>query len=83
MIFETILQKEISKQIWDSMKLDYQGIEKVKRSQLQALQRDFESLHMNIGESITDYFSRTMTIANNMQIRGDKLEDIVVIEKIV
>ncbi|XP_017441106.1 uncharacterized protein LOC128193881 [Vigna angularis] len=82
-ILETVVQKETSKQIWDSVKLKYQGTTKVKRAQLQALQRDFETLHMNMGESVTDYFSRTMTIANNMRIHGDKLEDVVVIEKIL
>jgi hypothetical protein len=33
-ILETILSKDTSKQIWDSMKKKYQGSSTVKRSQL-------------------------------------------------
>ena len=65
-ILETILVKDTSKQIWDSMKKKYQGTARVKRAHLQALRGDFENLRMQAGESISDYFSRTMVIANKM-----------------
>lgn len=52
-ILETILDKSTSKKIWDSMK-KYEGNAKVKRSILQALRKDFETLEMKLGESITD-----------------------------
>ena len=51
-ILETILCKETSKQIWDSMKKKYEGTAKAKRAQLQALRGDFETLHMKSGESV-------------------------------
>ena len=38
---------------------------------------------MKSGESVTDYFSRTMAIVNKMQIHGDKMEDVTIIEKIL
>ena len=59
-ILETILCKDTSKDIWDSMKKKYQGSSRVKRAQLQVLRRDFEVLQMKEGESVTDYCSRTM-----------------------
>ena len=43
-ILETIPSKKTSKDIWDSMKKKYQGSESVKRAQLQALRRKFETL---------------------------------------
>lgn len=43
-IIETILNKETSKSIWESMKQKYQGTTRVKRAQLQALRREFEIL---------------------------------------
>lgn len=82
-ILETILCKESSKQIWDSMKKKYEGTAKAKRAQLQAFRSDFETLHMKSGESMSDYFSRTMAIANKMRIHGDKMADVTIIEKIL
>ena len=43
-ILETILVKKTSKQIWDSMTKKFEGSDRVKRSYLQALRREFEIL---------------------------------------
>ncbi|XP_022888471.1 uncharacterized protein LOC111404000 [Olea europaea var. sylvestris] len=80
---ETILCKETSKDIWDSMKKKYQGSARVKRAQLQALRRDFETLQMKDGESITSYCARTMEISNKMRFHGKKMEDVTIVEKIL
>jgi hypothetical protein len=45
------------------MKKKYQGSSRVKRSQLQALRRDFETLQMKDGESVTEYCAKTMGIS--------------------
>lgn len=82
-ILETILKKETSKDIWDSMKQKYQGTAKVKRAQLQALRREFEILQMQAGESVNEYFSRTLTIANKMRIHGETMGDVIIVEKIL
>ncbi|CAL9001413.1 unnamed protein product [Prunus brigantina] len=37
---ETILEKDIAKEIWDSMKKKYQGTTRVKHAQLQALRKE-------------------------------------------
>ena len=56
-ILETILKRDTSKDIWDSLKQKYHGIARVKRAQLQALRREFEILQMKTGESVNDYFA--------------------------
>lgn len=38
---------------------------------------------MKLGQSIFDFFLRTMEIINKIQIHGDKIEDVKVIEKIL
>ncbi|PNX84786.1 retrovirus-related Pol polyprotein from transposon TNT 1-94 [Trifolium pratense] len=43
-ILEIILSRDTAKEIWDSMRLKYQGSTKVKRAQLQALRKDYESM---------------------------------------
>lgn len=82
-ILETILCKETSKDIWDSMKKKYQGSSRVKRTQLQALRREFETLHMKDGESVTSYCTRTMGIGNKMHFHGEKMDDVAIVEKIL
>ncbi|XP_049361013.1 uncharacterized protein LOC125825744 [Solanum verrucosum] len=74
---------DTSKRILDSMKKKYQGTTKAKRALLQTLRADFETLQMKMGESISNYFSRTMAIANKMWIHGEKMEDVTIIEKIL
>lgn len=82
-ILETILSKESSKQIWDSMKQKFQGSKKARRQLLQTLRTEFEMLRMKSGESVSDFFSRTMAIVNKMRVHGEKIEDVTVLEKIL
>ncbi|TXG72550.1 hypothetical protein EZV62_001129 [Acer yangbiense] len=82
-ILETILQKDTSKQIWDSMKRKYEGNERVKRSILQALRKEFETLEMKSREGVSDYFSRVMSVANKMKVHGEQMRDVTIVEKIL
>ncbi|KAI9177638.1 hypothetical protein LWI28_017655 [Acer negundo] len=82
-ILETILNKETAKAIWDSMRQKYQGSTKVKRAQLQALRREFEILSMKESEKVNEYFARTLTIANKMKAHGERMEQSMIIEKIL
>ena len=72
------------------MKQKHQGSTRVKRAQLQALRREFEVLQMKEGESVDEYFARTLTIANKMKIHGERMKihgesmkQVVIIEKIL
>lgn len=47
------------------------------------LRADFETIRMRLEESVSDHFSRVMTIVNKMRILGDRIEDVTVIEKIL
>ncbi|XP_024042857.1 uncharacterized protein LOC112099669 [Citrus clementina] len=82
-IVETILSKDSSKQIWDSLKKKYQGTTRAKRVHLQTLRAEFESLRIKMGELVSAYFARTMAIANKRRIHGEQLEDVIIIEKIL
>nr|DAD39485.1 TPA_asm: hypothetical protein HUJ06_013808 [Nelumbo nucifera] len=78
-----LFQKNTSKQIWDSMKKKYEGNERVKRSILQALRKEFETLEMKSGEGVSDYFSRVMFVANKMRVHGEQMRDVTIVEKIL
>ena len=55
----------------------------MKYAQLQALHKEFEILHMKGEESVTEYFAKSLTIANKMCIHGEKMSDVTIIEKIL
>ncbi|CAJ2638211.1 unnamed protein product [Trifolium pratense] len=74
---------DTSKDIWDAMKKKFEGNARVKRSHLQALRREFETLEMRSGEGVTEYFSRVMTVANKMRTYGEEMSDVKVVEKIL
>ena len=82
-ILETILCKDTAKHIWDSMKKKYQGTTRAKRQQLEVFCLEFEMLQMRSGELVTDYISRMMEIVNKMRIHGDKIEDVLIVEKLL
>ncbi|XP_024969208.1 uncharacterized protein LOC112508729 [Cynara cardunculus var. scolymus] len=82
-ILKTITQKEMAKQIWESMKVKYKGNARVKRAQLQRLRSSFEALEMKGGESVINYFGRVLVIANDMQNCGEDMDDVKVMEKIL
>lgn len=82
-ILKTIVKKESSKDIWESMKAKYQGNKRVQSAQLQRLRRDFEVLEMKEGDTITEYFSRFMVVANDMRNLGEDMPDDKVVEKIL
>lgn len=60
-----------------------QGTSRMKRAQLQAIPKEFEMLNMKEGESVNDYFARTLAFVNKMRIHGKKMEDVTVIDKIL
>ncbi|CAL1397608.1 unnamed protein product [Linum trigynum] len=82
-ILKTITRKRTAKELWDAMKVKFQGSARVQKAQLQALRRNFELLEMKEGESITDYFGRVMIVANSMRNCGEDLTDVQIVEKIL
>lgn len=81
--FEQILDRRTSKIVWDSLRRKFGGNDRVKRSLLQSLRRDFEVLEMKESETITEYFARVMAIANKMWSNREVLPDSKIVEKIL
>ena len=65
------------------MKKKYERSARVKRSHLQALRREFETLEMKAGEGVFEYFSRVLIVANKMRTYGERMIDVTVTEKIL
>ncbi|KAM1892747.1 hypothetical protein ACFX14_035869 [Malus domestica] len=81
--FEKVAEATTSKQVWDTLSTIYKGVDRVKKVRLQSLRADFETTHMNEGESISDYHSRLIVIVNQMRINSERLDEVRVVEKIL
>lgn len=81
--FEQILDRKTSKISWESMKRKFGGNDRVKKSLLQKLRRDFELLEMSATEKVEDYFKRVLAITNQMRSNGEVMSDSKVVEKIL
>lgn len=82
-VFEKIAEATTSKQAWDILKTIFKGVDRVMRIRLQSLRAEFESAHMNEGEKVSDYYSRLVSIVNQMKRNGEKVDDVRVMEKIL
>ncbi|GMI90542.1 cysteine-rich RLK (RECEPTOR-like protein kinase) 8 [Hibiscus trionum] len=82
-VFEQILDRRTSKIVWDSLKSKFGGNERVKKSLLNTLRREFEVLEMKKGETIKEYFAKVMAVANQMRSNGETMPDSVIVEKIL
>ena len=55
-VFVKVMHCETMKEIWDKLKKNYEGDDKVKGVKLQTYRGQFENLKMKGEESITVYF---------------------------
>ena len=68
--FEKIADATSSKEVWEILQNSYKGVEKVKKVQLQMLCKEFEQLEMKEKELISDYFTRVLSIVNQLRKNG-------------
>ena len=83
LVFEEILDRRTSKIVWDPLKRKYGRNDRVKKSMLNSLRREFEVLEMKEAETITEYFARVMTVANKMRSNGEVMSDSKVVQNIL
>ena len=72
-----------AKEIWDKLKNVYEWDGKVKGDKLQTYKRKFEHLTMKEDEDIATYFLRVDEIVNTMRVLGEKVENTVIVQKIL
>ncbi|XP_058216658.1 uncharacterized protein LOC131327514 [Rhododendron vialii] len=82
-IAEATTSREAWAVTWVILQTSHGGVEKVKKVRLQTLRGEFEALKMKESELVSDYFTRVLTIVNNLRRYGDDLKDNRVVEKII
>jgi hypothetical protein len=81
--FVKVMQLKSTKEIWDKMVNHYEGDNKVKLAKLQAHIMQFEILRMSEDENIGGFFLRVNEIVNTMKGLGEKIEEVMVVHKVL
>ncbi|XP_050878141.1 uncharacterized protein LOC127081956 [Lathyrus oleraceus] len=81
--FEKISNAKTSTEAWDKLQTCNKGVEQVKNIRLQTLRGDFKHLFMEEPESISDYFSRLLTLVNQLKRNGEDVDEVKVMEKML
>ena len=72
-----------TKEIWDFLKQEYEGNERVKGMQVLNLIREFEMQKMKESETIQEYSDRLFKIVNKVRLLGIDFSDSRVVKKIL
>ena len=81
--FEKISSAISAKEAWDKLQISYKGAEQMKKIYPQTLRDELETLHMKASETISEYFTRVLTITNQLKRNGEKQDDVKIMEKIL
>jgi transposase InsO family protein len=82
-IFTRIMSLKSAKEIWDYLKKEYEGDERIKGMQVLNLIREFELQRMKDSETIQDYSDKLLNIANKVRLLGSEFSDSRIVEKIL
>jgi hypothetical protein len=81
--FVKVMHLQTAKEMWDNLISSYEGNEKVKDAKLQTFRLKFEQLKMNEDETVSKYFLRVEELVNAMKGLGEKIEESILVQKIL
>ncbi|KZV47520.1 hypothetical protein F511_14592 [Dorcoceras hygrometricum] len=82
-IFTRIMSLKSAKEIWDYLKVEYEGDERIKGMQVLNLIREFELQRMKDSETIKEYSDRLLSIANKVRLLESEFTDSRIVEKVL
>lgn len=82
-IFTRIMSFKSAKEIWDFLKVEYEGNEKIKGMKVMNLMREFELQKMKDVETVKEYADRLLMIVNQIRLLGQTFADSRIVQKIL
>ncbi|KAL5539416.1 hypothetical protein UlMin_045367 [Ulmus minor] len=79
--FRYIQNCKIAKEAWDKLEVAHEGTDGVKRSKLQMLTSQFESIRMEEGEKVADFNSKLIDITNRSCMLGEEYVESKILEE--
>ncbi|KAL5540683.1 hypothetical protein UlMin_043335 [Ulmus minor] len=81
--FSYIQNCKIAKEVWDKLEVAHEGTDGVKRSKLQMLTSQFESIRMEEGEKVADFNAKLIDITNRSCLLGEEYVESKIVRKIL
>jgi hypothetical protein len=72
-----------AKEIWEFLKTEYEGDERIQGMQVLNLMRDFKLQKMKKTESIKEYSDRLLNITSRISLLGSSLPESRIVQKIL
>ena len=82
-VFTRIMSLKTENEIWDYLKSEYEGDERIKGMQVLNLVREFELQKMKESETSKEYADRLLSIANKARLRGHEFSYSRIVGKIL
>ncbi|KAL5567708.1 hypothetical protein UlMin_024283 [Ulmus minor] len=81
--FRYIQNCKIAKEAWDKLEVAHEGTEAVKRSKLQMLTSQFESIRMEEEEKVVEFYAKLINITNRSCLLGEEYIESKIVRKIL
>ncbi|CAJ2637463.1 unnamed protein product [Trifolium pratense] len=82
-VFIKIMTLKTPKEIWDYLKEEYKGDERIRSMQVMNLLREFKLQRMKEDETIKTYADKLLGIANKVRLLGTQFSDSRIVEKLL
>nr|ABA97288.1 retrotransposon protein, putative, Ty1-copia subclass, expressed [Oryza sativa Japonica Group] len=82
-VLQQIAKKKTAKEVWESLKTRFLGVERVKKARVQTLKSDFKALHMKDTESIDEFAGKISGLANKLSDLGVTMDDDEQVKKLL
>ncbi|XP_059280984.1 uncharacterized protein LOC132034611 [Lycium ferocissimum] len=80
-IFTRVMALKTAKEIWDYLKEEYTGNERIRGMKVLNLIREFELQKIKESETVKEYLDRLLGIVNKVRLLGTKFKDSRIVEK--
>ncbi|KAK2426495.1 hypothetical protein QL285_025158 [Trifolium repens] len=82
-IFTRIMSLKTAREIWNYLKEEYAGDDRIRNMQVLNLIREFELQRMMESETIKEYSDKLLAIANKVRLLGTEFADSRIVQKIL
>ncbi|CAJ2627755.1 unnamed protein product [Trifolium pratense] len=82
-IFTRIMSLKTAREIWNYLKEEYAGDDRIRNMQVLNLIREFELQRMKESETIKEYSDKLLAIANKVRLLGTEFADSRIVQKIL